>query len=170
MILGLQVCVHEVVHGGGDQQRSAAGEHRPRHDLIRDPERELGEAVRGRRHDGNQFTPLGQRDMALSRTLGVEPVGGDRVVRQGFESERRHEARCLGRHHHPHLRASVGQEPNDLDRLVPGDPTADPDDDAASLQAPLRHTGVLRRSCSAAIIARISRAVSSTSRLQTTCS
>ena len=170
VILGLDMGEHQVVHRGGDQQRGTAGEHRARHDLIRQSDGQLRDAVGGRRHDRDQLRPFGQRDMAFSRTLGREPVGGDRVIGQCFQGQWRDEAGCLRRHHHADLRAALGQETNDLDRLVPGDPATDPNDHPAALQPPAGHTRVWRRSCWAAIMARISRAVSSTSRLQTTCS
>ena len=72
----------------------------------------------------------------VASCVEIEGVGGDRVLRQRLQRQRRDELLRRVGHHDAHLGAGLDQRAHQLRRLVRRDAARDADDDASPLQGP----------------------------------
>ena len=128
-----RVLPHPHVHGRGDQDRQGGGEQHCRGEIRRvagrHPRHQVGG---GRRHHDRVGVPR-EPDMAdIGLALPVEQVGMRPLPRERGGRQRRDE--FLGRvgEQRAHLRPALAQAPDQVERLVGGDPAADDQEDTAA--------------------------------------
>ena len=111
-----RVLPHADVHRRGDEHGAADGERRLGEDVVGQAVRELRQRVRGERRDHEQVR-VGEMRVEVARRL---------LARERLERVGRDEALGVGREHRRHVVTVLHEQPDELARLVGGDPAGHP--------------------------------------------
>ena len=123
-----RVLPHLGVHRGREQHRAAGREQRGGQQVVGAAVRGAGQQVRRRRGDDHEVRLLAQLDVRDRRDVGEHPgvhgLPGQRLERGGADEPQRRR-----RGQHADRVPGLGQPPEQLARLVGGDPAGHPEQD-----------------------------------------
>ena len=122
------VLPHLGVHRGREHHRAARGQQRVGEQVSGEPVGRLGQQVGGGRGHHDEVGRLA--DPHVRDLVHVVPhIGRHRVAGQGGPGGLAHETQGVAGRHDPHLVARLGEQAQQLTRLVGGDAAADTQDD-----------------------------------------
>jgi len=127
---GRGVTPHPRVQRRSEHDRTRRLEERRGEQVVRQPEREAREQVRGGWRDDGELRAASEPDVQDGIGL-LEHVAVHGLAREGREGRRTDEPRRGRRHHGLDVGASVDQQAKERDRLVRSDAARNPEEDAA---------------------------------------
>ena len=128
VLLGGGVLPHLGVHGRCEDDRTAGGEERVGEQVVGEAVGRPGEQVGGGGGDDDQVGGL--PDPYVRHLVDIGPdLGGDGVPGERRPGRRADELKRRGGRYDPYVMAGLGQPPQQLARLVRGDPARDPQHD-----------------------------------------